>query len=165
MLGNRLDAAKLLRLGAPQPQLVELGLPALGVRGCLRSIVHAHSRSAARPAYSSRIATTWPSDTASPTLTRISRSVPVSSTMTGICIFIDSMNITASPAVMRSPTLLSIWATNPITSDLASIFAIPPYLTCWLSVARRPRPHQVLADTTAHAQAVHIEHADQVVAR
>src|SRR5258706_15595238 len=34
-----------------------------------------------------------------------------------------------------------------------------------LSVARRPHPHQMLADALGHAQLVDVEHADQVVAR
>src|SRR6185295_10641359 len=114
------------------------------------------------------MATTCPSETASPVATVIWRSVPASSTITGICIFIDSMNSTGSPDSMRSPTFLSIRPTTPVTSVLASNFAIvcfPHPVMLVQSGACRPVAHEMSPHTTRHAQPMHIEHADQIIAR
>src|ERR1051326_6857723 len=78
------------------------------------------------------------------------------------------MSITGSPAAIRSPTLLSISATSPVTSVLASILAIcvfPRLARLSQSGAGRPAAHEMLPDSAGHAQPMHVEHADQVVAR
>src|SRR5690606_10328222 len=74
--------------------------------------------------HSSMIATTWPSATGSFSLTRISFTVPPSSVMTGISIFMDSMTISVSPLSTLSPGLALSCHTVPVISDLTSMRAM-----------------------------------------